>query len=148
MLDSPHLQGRMDNPDFRLQGNLFSKIHHIIHKVKCRIQVVQQQMCQDGEIRDLAERLQDTLAFANECSDLHQIRGGTDIIKEIIRAVLEAASLIDEYAQLPFAGRYFCISNPGLPLTYIFFSQEGLFAVSPQWISWIVSNHAKVAYPS
>jgi hypothetical protein len=61
-------------------------------------------MRQDEVIRDLAEGLRDTLAFASECSDLRQIKGATDVIREMCRAVLEAASLIDEYAQLSFSG--------------------------------------------
>ena len=63
-------------------------------------------MRQDESIRDLAEHLQETLAFANECSDLRQIKGATDVITEMSRAVLEAASLIDEYVQLPFVGEH------------------------------------------
>lgn len=63
-------------------------------------------MYQDEEVRDLAEGLRETLAFAKECSDLRQINGGPDVIREISRAVLEAASLIDEYAQLPFASQF------------------------------------------
>jgi predicted metal-dependent RNase len=64
-------------------------------------------MRQDEVVRDLAEGLRDTLAVATENSDLRPIKGATDVIREICRAVLEAASLIDEYAQVSFSGDCF-----------------------------------------
>jgi hypothetical protein len=73
--------------------------------MSCYFQLLQQQMLQDDCIRDLAEGLQDMLAFVNECSDLRPIKGATDVIKEMSRGVLEAASLIDEYAKPSFAGQ-------------------------------------------
>lgn len=91
------------------------------------VQVMQRQMYQDDEIRGLAEGLQDTLALVNECSDLRRIKGATDVISEISRAVLEAASLIDEYAQLSLASQFpFLICWFAAEIFFAF--QEELFA--------------------
>jgi NACHT domain len=76
-------------------------------------------MRQDEVVRDLAEGLHDTLAFATECSDLRQIEGATDVIREICRAVLEAASLIDEYAQLSFPGIILYVDGGSVLTTYV-----------------------------
>jgi hypothetical protein len=83
-------------------------------------------MSQDEDIRDLAEGLQDMLAFANACSDLRQIKGATDVIKEMSQAVLEAASLIDEYTRLPFAGRfiYYVRLGPSVDIILRFLSRK------------------------
>lgn len=63
-----------------------------------------EQVRQDEEIRDLAQGLQETLAFANQCPDLLQIKGTTNVIEDIGRSILDVASLIDEYAKYPFTG--------------------------------------------
>lgn len=75
------------------------------------IQVLLRQVRQDEDIRDLAEGLQQTLSFANQCPDLLHVNGATNIIEEIGRSILDASSLIDEYAKYPFAGMSFEVTH-------------------------------------
>jgi hypothetical protein len=63
-------------------------------------------MREDENIRSLAESMCQTLAFARRCPDLLKIEGITDVIREMSRAVLDAASLIEEYVRLPFVGQH------------------------------------------
>jgi hypothetical protein len=63
------------------------------------------QMTQDQQIRDLLEELRDMLAFANDCPDLCKVNGATDVIREMSRAVLEAAALVDERVSSSFGGK-------------------------------------------
>jgi hypothetical protein len=63
------------------------------------------QVTQDQQIRDLSEELCDMLAFANDCPDLCTVKGATDVIREMSRAVLEAASLVDERVSSSFVGK-------------------------------------------
>jgi hypothetical protein len=44
------------------------------------------------------------LAVTNECQDLGQIRGHTNILVDIARAIIEMSALIDEYAKHGLAG--------------------------------------------
>jgi hypothetical protein len=111
--------------------------------MSCHIQVLQQQIRQDDGIKDLAEGLQDTLAFANACPDLLNIMGATDVIKELIREVMEAASLIDEYTRLSFVGRFEAIVIRVCHRHFVF--QEELFSLSYRWISQTASRRAKSA---
>ena len=111
--------------------------------MSCQIQVLQQQIFRDEVIKDLAEGLQDTLAFANACPDLLKINGSTDVIKELIREVMEAASLIDEYTQQPFVGRSEAIIISVCCRYFVL--QEEFFALSYQWISQNASRRVKSA---
>jgi hypothetical protein len=61
-------------------------------------------MRQDQEVRDLAEALKNALALVETCPGLRKINGATDVIQEMGRAAMDAASLIDEYARSPFIG--------------------------------------------
>jgi hypothetical protein len=57
---------------------------------------------QDDTVRELGIGLRDMLSFANEASDLEQISGGLDVIKEMGLAVQEGAKLIEDYMASPF----------------------------------------------
>ena len=75
-------------------------------------------MDQDNQIRDLAEDLRDMLAFANDCPDLCTVKGATDVIREMSRAVLEAASLVDERVGSSFGGKPNCITLAWVTFAY------------------------------
>jgi hypothetical protein len=55
---------------------------------------------------ELAFSLRDMLAFANEASDLEQIKGGIDVIKEMGFAIQDGSQLMEDYIKSPF----FCVS--------------------------------------
>ena len=59
---------------------------------------------QDNSIRDLAGTLREMLATANKIPDLPVIPNTTDVIVDISRQSLRAASLIHEYSKLSLAG--------------------------------------------
>jgi hypothetical protein len=61
-------------------------------------------MVQDETIRALAEGLREMIGAANKVRNLLLVEGTTDVIEEIGRLSLQAASLIDEYTKLPFIG--------------------------------------------
>jgi hypothetical protein len=61
-------------------------------------------MVQDETIRTLAEGLREMIGAANKVRDLLVIEGTTNVIEEIGRLSLQAASLIDEYTKLTFIG--------------------------------------------
>jgi hypothetical protein len=61
-------------------------------------------MVQDETIRTLAEGLCEMIGAANKVRNLLGIEGAINIIEEIGRLSLQAASLIDEYTKLPFVG--------------------------------------------
>ena len=61
-------------------------------------------MVQDETIRALAEGLREMIGAANKVRKLLVIEGTTNVIEEIGRLSLQAASLIDEYTKLPFIG--------------------------------------------
>ena len=58
---------------------------------------MQAQMLHDDSIQDLGDGLRETVAVANERPDLRMIEWSADIIKEMSRAALKVASLIDAY---------------------------------------------------
>jgi hypothetical protein len=57
---------------------------------------------QDQNMMELAIGMRDMLAFSNETTDLGQIKGGIDVIKEMGIAVKDTCELIQEYMQTPF----------------------------------------------
>ena len=59
---------------------------------------------QDDSIRELAVTLREMLAAANKVPDLPVIANTTDVIVDISRHSLRAASLIHEYTKSSFAG--------------------------------------------
>jgi hypothetical protein len=61
-------------------------------------------MVQDETIRTLAESLREMIGAANKVPNLLVIEDTTNVIEEIGRLSLQAASLIDEYTKLPFIG--------------------------------------------
>lgn len=67
-------------------------------------QAAQKQMQQDDDIHGLAVDLRDMLAWADQCPDSSIVKNATDTVREMVRAVLEAASIIDERIVSSFAG--------------------------------------------
>lgn len=95
----------MDDYIFGIQG--IYQIHMINRSALTSAalnQAAQKQMQQDDDIHGLAVDLRDMLAWADQCPDLSIVKNATDIIREMVRAVLEAASIIDERIVSSFAG--------------------------------------------
>lgn len=95
----------MDDYIFGVQG--IYQIHMINRSALTSAalnQAAQKQMQQDDDIHGLAVDLRDMLAWADQCPDLSIVKNATDIIREMVRAVLEAASIIDERIVSSFAG--------------------------------------------
>ena len=67
-------------------------------------QAVQETDLQDDSIRELAGTLREMLATASVFPDLPVIQNTTNVIDDIGRQSLRAASLIHEYTKLSVAG--------------------------------------------
>ena len=64
------------------------------------------QQVQDDAVRGLAESLREMVGVANKIPDLLVVDGTDNVIEAISRVLLQVASVIDEYARLPFIGVY------------------------------------------
>ena len=64
------------------------------------------QQVQDDAVRGLAESLREMVGIADQHPDLLVVVGIDKVIESIGRVFLQVASVIDEYARLPFIGAY------------------------------------------
>ena len=64
------------------------------------------QQVQDDAVRGLAESLREMVGVADQHPDLLVVVGTDKVTESIGRVFLQVASVIDEYARLPFIGAY------------------------------------------
>ena len=69
-------------------------------------QAMKAQQVQDDAVRGLAESLREMVGVADQHPDLLVVVGTDKVIESIGRVFLQVASVIDEYARLPFIGAY------------------------------------------
>lgn len=62
-------------------------------------------------MRDLAESLREMLGAVDECPDLRNIPGTTNVIDEIGHVCLDIASLIQEYTKNQYLGKCILLSE-------------------------------------
>ena len=72
---------------------------------------MQQTELLNGDVRYLAESLQEMLGVAQAHPNLLVIEGTTNVIEEIGRTSLKIASLIHEYTRLPFISKLMSFSS-------------------------------------
>jgi hypothetical protein len=66
--------------------------------------VLKQQGEQDRTVGELLVGLQKVLSYAKACCELKGIDGVPNVIKEVGRAVVDGALLVDEYMRSRFIG--------------------------------------------
>ena len=103
---SSDLESCMQRPLVCLRGRYYNGASAEGTMYILLLQAMRAQQVQDDAVRGLAESLREIVCVASETPHLPVVIGTENVIEAIGQAFLQVASVIDEYARLPFIGAW------------------------------------------